>query len=301
MRRQVLNTRWGVRLFSIVFLSLVMVVFGQVVAAEPRQTNSHLDLLDERQWKQLDSSVDRGLEFLAQKQKHDGSFAAPDLGQPGITSLCILAYLARGHAPGKGPYGAHLARAVDFVLSQQRENGLLFKLPYDPGWRYGTPGHTGVYNHAIAGVMLGEVYGMAESDQAIRIGNALVAAVRLTQELQLRRKRNPTDKGGWRYLATTPGHRSDADLSITSWQLMFLRSARNAGFDIPAEPIDDAMEYVRGSFDVHQRSFTYCHIPPGNHMTRAMAGSGILSLSLGGEHETEIAKKSRRLDPAASL
>lgn len=265
---------------------------SQVTAAEPAKNGTRRDLLEENQWKQLDSSIDRGLEFLARQQRPDGSFAAPELGQPGITSLSVLAFLARGHAPGKGPYGRRLEQAVDFVLAQQRENGVLFKTPYDAAWHYGTPAHTGIYNHAISGVMLGEVYGLVESDQAARIETALESAVRFTREQQLRRKRRPIDKGGWRYIVTGEfsGLQSDADLSITSWQLMFLRSARNAGFDIPAEPIDDAMEYVRGSFDPKRGTFTYGRLPPGNHTSRAMAGSGILALSLGGEHETEIAK-----------
>ena len=37
----------------------------------------------------------------------------------------------------------------------------------------------------------------------------------------------------------------DADLSIIGWQLMALRSAKNAGFDVPVEAIDAAVECVR--------------------------------------------------------
>ena len=41
---------------------------------------------------------------------------------------------------------------------------------------------------------------------------------------------------------------SDSDLSVTGWHLMFLRSARNAGFDVPDRAIADAVAYIRRTF-----------------------------------------------------
>ena len=265
---------------------------GHAAAAETDRATAQRDLLDESQWKQLDSTIDRALQFLSKQQRPNGSFAAPDLGQPGITSLCVLAFLARGHVPHEGPYGEQLDRAINFVLAQQRESGILFGVPYGPAYRPGTPNQTGMYNHAIAGVMLGEVYGMVEVAQSDKIGNVLKPAIQFSLEQQQRPKRSPLDHGGWRYLGDLSVIKSDADLSVTAWQLMFLRSARNAGFDVPVESIDEAMAYVRRSFDRGRGAFRYCTKPPGDQTTRAMVGSGILSLSLGGEHETEIAKAS---------
>lgn len=249
------------------------------------------DLLSEAEWKRLDGAIDRGLRFLSTQQSaRDGSFSAPNLGQPGITSLCVLAFLSRGHGPQDGPHGVRLDRAIDFVLKTQQPNGLLFNMSTGPQWQYGTPTHTGIYNHAIAGLMLAEVQGLADPDQAKRIGAAIKPAIAFTLERQKRPKRSAVDNGGWRYLGEVPVLRSDADLSITSWQLMFLRSARNNGFDVPVDAVDQALDYVRRSFDRERGAFTYGRAPPGNHSTRAIVGSGVLSLSLGGEHQTEIAK-----------
>ncbi|WP_157605214.1 prenyltransferase/squalene oxidase repeat-containing protein [Schlesneria paludicola] len=260
------------------------------VAAEPVPAEPTSDLMTSVEWNRLDASVDRALAFLATTQMSDGSFQAPDLGQPGITSLCVMAFLARGHVPSEGRYGIQLERAIDFVLSQQQENGLLFSLPIGQIWQYGTPSHTGLYNHAIAGLMLSEVYGMTQHEQQTRIKQAIHLALALTREHQLRPKRNAGDRGGWRYLGAYTTLKSDADLSMSSWQLMFLRSARNAEFDVSKEWIDDAMGYVRRSFNPNLKSFLYCRLPPGDNTTRAIVGSGILSLSLGGEHQTEMAK-----------
>jgi len=47
--------------------------------------------------------------------------------------------------------------------------------------------------------------------------------------------------GGWRYLNKRYPHLNDSDLSVTGWQLMFLRSAKNAGFDVPEKNINDGV------------------------------------------------------------
>ena len=275
----------------LVGLALIGFSGASSLGAEPDVGPVSRDLLSDQEWKRLDTAIDRGLSYLATQQKtNNGSFAAPDTGQPGITSLCVLAFLAKGHVPEEGPYQEHLDHAVRFVIETQRENGILFRMPYGDVWQFGTPSHTGIYNHAIAGLMLSEVYGMTQSDQSDRIGKAITRAVEFTREQQRRVKRNPSDNGGWRYLGKNRGLKSDADLSITSWQLMFLRSARNNGFEIPVEPIDDALGYVRRSFSKERGAFIYGHVPPGDHSTRAVVGSGILSLSLGGEHQSEIAR-----------
>ena len=75
------------------------------------------DVLTREQWKSVDGSVDRALKWLASKQRSDGSFEAPDGGQPAITALCVLAFLSRGHLPGQGPYGEHINRGIDFTCA----------------------------------------------------------------------------------------------------------------------------------------------------------------------------------------
>src|SRR4051812_8757291 len=119
-----------------------------------------LDVLSAGQWKKADDSVDSGLAWLALKQQPDGSFPTAASGQPAVTSLAVMAFLSRGHLPGAGSYGKQLDRAIDFVLAQQQPEGLLFgsstEMPVTD-WNQGA--HTANYNHAICGLMLGEVFG----------------------------------------------------------------------------------------------------------------------------------------------
>ena len=263
----------------------VIAISGSILRAEPPQDASHL--LSREQWKQLERSVDKALSYLATRQEGNGSFATLEIGQPGITSLCVLAYLSRGHVPREGEYGRLLDRAIQYVLRSQQSDGLLFGLPVQ-NREWGDKRHkTGAYNHAIAGVMLAEVYGMTQGEQSDEIGRAIVSAIKFSIAQQMRRKPFPDEKGGWRYLVATT---NDADLSVTAWEVMFLRAARNAGFDVPVENIDMAMDYVRRMYVPERKTFAYGIQGMRGQQTRAMAGSGILLLSLGGEHHTEMAK-----------
>jgi hypothetical protein len=253
--------------------------------AEPAQPR---DVLFPEEWQQLDAAVDAGLAYLATQQQSDGSFATLELGQPAVTSLCVLAFLSRGHVPHEGRYGPRIERAIQYVLQAQQPDGLLYAFPIQ-GRQWGDRRHKiGAYNHAIAGVMLAEVYGMTRGE----LSESIRAAIRKALEFSLARQRlpkpSPDDIGGWRYLVYTDGRESD--LSITAWEVMFLRSARNAEFEVPVESIQSAMEYVRRTYVPETGTFAYGTQGMRHQQTRAMAGSGILLLALGGEHDTEMAR-----------
>jgi hypothetical protein len=251
-------------------------------------------LLSPEQWTRLDRAVDRGLNFVTGQQQPDGSFPTKAEGQPGVTSLCIMALLARGHQPGKGPYGSRLERAIDYVLDMQDPRVGSLMADRWVGNRIQRVGDgmprsfAGNYNHGIAGVMLGEVYGMTDAKRHERIREAILKALDYTRQQQLRPKRNPDERGGWRYVHSVP--ENDADLSVTAWHLMFLRSARNAEFNVPKEWVAEAVEYVHRSFDAEQKGFLYALSGGERYCSRGMVGAGIVCLALGGEHQSETTK-----------
>jgi hypothetical protein len=240
-------------------------------------------VLTQDQWNRLDRAVDGGIRFIAKSQNADGSFPTLMQAQPGVTSLCVMAMLARGHQPGKGPYGAQLDRSIDFVLDMQDSNSGAIM----PRGSLETMNLAANYSHGISGVMLAEVYGMTDATRHGRIRTAVEKALGYTRKAQLRPKRNPAERGGWRYVHVRP---VDADLSVTSWQLMFLRAARNAEFNVPHEWVSDAMGYVHRSFDVNERAFVYALSGERRYSTRGMVGAGIVCLALGGEHQSETAR-----------
>ena len=275
----------------------VVTLFASPVWADQRATTvpsaqqavPSKNILSAKQWPQLDRTIDQGLVFLARQQQPDGSFIAPPAGQPGITSLCVMAFLSRGHVPGQGPYGEQIDRAIKFVLATQGNDGLFSYISRQQDAQLFMK--TAVYNHAITTLMLGEVYGMTASPLNARIRTAIPKAIDYTRKLQFLMKTGNGDQGGWRYLRASS--RGNSDLSVTSWQLMGLRSARNAEFSIPKEYIDDAMAFVRRCYDPQKGAFLYrvYYVGLSGQPSWGVVGGGIVSLSLGGEHETEMAQR----------
>ena len=290
--------RWalGVRLsFPSTLCVIWLAMSGSGSAADPntddpfKGNRSPSDVLDAAQWKRVDASVDRGLAYLASQQRADGSFATRPTGQPGITALTVLAFLSRGHVPGEGPYASQLLKAIDFVLTCQRDDGLLSLAEPEGHHTHDGASHAGNYNHAIAGLMLTEVYGMVQDERQARIAETVELALKFTRKQQTKSRNNPREKGGWRYLRPTPAGWA-ADISVSSWQLMFYRSARNAEFQVPTVYVEEALDYIRRGFDRSQDTFAY-DLPGGaNLATRGVAGGAIVSLALGGEHQSDAAR-----------
>jgi hypothetical protein len=259
----------------------------------PGQAVPATDVLTAAEWAQVDEAIDRGLDWLAAQQGRDGSLPTHRYGQPGVTSLYVLAALSRGHLPGEGPHGRQLELAIDYILASQRPNGLLARHAHDgPIERRPMEHLMGVaaaYNHSISALTLSEAYAMTTGEQTKRMQPVIQQALAATLQWQRWPKPRAVDDGGWRYLHPYRG--IEADLSIVGWQLMFLRSAKNAGFSVDQQPIDDAVGYVLRTFDNRFGVFVYS-IEPGDKRSRGMAGAGILALAHAGQHNRSEAVQS---------
>jgi hypothetical protein len=247
----------------------------------------------------VEQSVDRALAWLSRQQRADGSFAAPISAQPGATSLAVMAYISKGHLPGEGPYGRQIDAGIDYVLQCQQPDGLLAAsgsgLPQTLNSQVitfqgsGGSGKTANYNHGISGLMLTEVYGLTDRARGTRLKPAILKALEFSRKDQTAHKVYPQDAGGWRYLNyRTTG---ESDLSVTSWQLMFYRSARNAEFAVPKQHADDAIGYVLRCWDEQQGVFYYRRSGGESRWSRGMVGAGIVSLALGGYHDSRVAQR----------
>jgi hypothetical protein len=221
----------------------------------------------------IDDSIARALAYLSAEQQPSGAWLTDAWGEsPAITSLAVMAFLAAGHVPGEGPYGEQINKGIRWVIDQQQPSGLLIRRAQS---------HGPMYDHGIATLMLAEVSGMVDEADAPVVRRTLEKAVRLILQSQAVRK-IPRHQGGWRYQFDS----LDSDLSVTVWQVMALRAAKDIGCDVPAESIDAAVDYVKKCEDRRQRGFGY---QPGNGTTPTMTGSGITCLEVCGTHQTEEA------------
>jgi len=220
---------------------------------------------------QVDQAVRQALPWLAKAQRPSGAWTTGQTGEStAATSLAILAFLGAGHVPNEGPFGHHLTRGIGWVLKQQDEEGLLV----GPSSSHGP-----MYSHGITTLMLAEVSGMVSSSQTMECRRVLERAVKLIVDAQNQPKSDMAD-GGWRYKPTS----RDSDLSVTAWQLLALRAARDIGCDVPVENIDRAIAYIRRLSVPDSGGFGYTSAR-GSTVTRA--GTGIVALEVCGEHRTD--------------
>jgi len=220
--------------------------------------------------KDVDEALVRALRYLATQQQPAGGWVVDAFNgeATSATSLAVMSYLAAGHVPGEGPYGPAITRGVEFVLSHQEPNGLLVH----------RRGHGPMYDHGISTLMLAEVSGMVPEAQAQKTRQCLERAIRLILASQMVPKPE-SQRGGWRYSPSS----TDSDLSVTGWQLLALRAAKDIGCDVPAENIDLAIHYVKRCSPRDGRGFGY---QPGNASTPVLSGTGLLALQVCGEENS---------------
>ncbi len=245
----------------------------------------------------VDQAIGRAVDFLAGAQDRDGIISERGNNQTAMTSLAVMAMAAVGHQPtDEGKHGQAMKRALQFVLRPDRQDR--------EGFLGGRDGSR-MYGHGISTLLLAEMLGMGvdtSQDQVIR--ERLKKAVELILKAQAIRK-DPRHQGGWRYQADS----GDSDLSVTVWQLMALRSAKNAGLEVPKEAIDQAVGYVKRCYyskrDANgqiQSAKSACAYEPQRAPEYAMGAAGLLSLQVSGEYESPEARgsadwlKERKLD-----
>jgi hypothetical protein len=130
-----------------------------------------------------------------------------------------------------------------------------------------------MYQHGICTLMLAEAVGMTEGKLAEEIRKKLERAVIIILRGQ---RTSGFHKGGWRYQVNG----NDSDISVTGWQLMALRAAKNVGCDVPPERIEMAIEFINKCHDPFSGGYRYM---PGSGVTIACTGTSVLALELSGK------------------
>lgn len=227
-------------------------------SAPQRTVQSTAPLTEIKVVERVNAAADRALLYLRKKQQPDGSWSP---NNNAINALAMLAFMGRGHVPGRGPYKDVLERGKKFILAKARNDGFL--------------GFGSMYEHGLATLALAEMYGM-DADPVLE--EKLRGAVKLIVHCQ-------SPAGGWRYNPIP----ADQDLSVTVMQIVALRAARNAGISVPDGCVKKAIQYVK-SCASPGGGFGYQG--PGNGPQTTAAG--ILSLQLLGEYKDQTVVKAQK-------
>jgi hypothetical protein len=197
--------------------------------------------------------VHEGLEWLAAKQARRGSWSANEGRYPtAITALAGIAFLMEGSTTSQGRYAEPIRRAVDYLVSRSRPNGLIGDPKTDDRYTYG---------HGFAMLFLSQVLGEEEDERRREeLLGVLTRAVEFSGRAQ-------TKDGGWGYVSAADGNDFDEG-STTITQVQGLRGCRNAGIPVPREVIDKAIAYV------HK-----CTLPDGGVQYSSKGGGGRPAIS----------------------
>ncbi|MCZ7646603.1 MAG: zf-HC2 domain-containing protein [Planctomycetota bacterium] len=164
-----------------------------------------------------ESAVDAALAWLARHQEADGHWDYKKYGgggkvwddgsEEGISALALLAFLGAGHTEKIGKHRDNVKRAVQWILSRQREDG---------GWG-GPKNRNGQeyekYDVALCTLALCEAYAMGRNPTVGKAAQKGVDWIVGDQDY---------DDGTWQ-------HGPHKSTSLIGWNVMALKSAKVAG------------------------------------------------------------------------
>ncbi len=190
-----------------------------------------------------------GLEWLAAQQwPKRGCWMDTQRRYPAaMTALAGMALLCEGSTTSQGKYARNIDRAVDYLIANSRDNGLIGDPARDNRYTYG---------HGFSMLFLSQVLG--EEGDAVRreqLVDVLTKAAIFSGQAQ-------AESGGWGYVSAKDRSNFDEG-STTITQVQGLRGCRNAGIPVPKEVIDKAIAYI------HR-----CTLPDGGVQYSSNGGGG---------------------------
>jgi hypothetical protein len=219
-------------------------------------------LTEVRVIERVTAATDRALDYMERKQIKQGDADGSWSPNNAINALAMLAFMSRGHVPGRGKYGdvvedrvvkpGVLTRAKKYLLSKAQPTGYISS--------------SSMYEHGLSTTALAEMYGMDPDPD-------LEAKLRKAVDLIIKTQ---SPAGGWRY---TPAP-VDQDMSVTVMQVVALRAANNADIPVPEQTFQKAIKYVQS-----------CASPAGGYgytgpsQGPQTSAAGVLSLQLLGKYD----------------
>ncbi len=232
-----------------------------------------------------EAAVTSGLDWLARHQMPDGHWGPECLGtdersqceaqhrcdrgggqyEAAQTGLALLAFQAGGHyAFNDNTHSAAVRSGLDWLVGQQRRSGALVGNHPAGGNRQFHQYY--MYEHGIAAFALGEACAVAKASGRRpdpRYLQALRKAMLFIERMQ-------HDDGGWRY---RPDPKLPSDTSITGWQVLAIKTAREAGVHVS----DDCLNRIGPFFEAHANEATgQTRYQGGNTSSEATTGVGML-------------------------
>jgi hypothetical protein len=175
--------------------------------------------------KATENAVDKALQWLAYHQEADGHWdCAKYGGKPHdtfATGIALLTFLGAGHTEKVGQYKDNVKNAVAWLKSKQKDDGMI-------GVSLG-------YEVAVATMAMSEAAGMANVKETRE-----AAQKAINYCIDKHQQGEGSEKGAWRYSPKA----ATADLSVTGWFVMALKSGKVAGLHVDPAAFEGAIKFL---------------------------------------------------------
>lgn len=239
---------------------------------------SDLQVRNSSQDRAAREAINRALKRLAvwQREETDGSMppaGAREFAPIASTALTALAWMAAGSTPGRGPYGAELSRALDYLIDHTDLDAKSETYGYVSDQRDAL---SRTHGHGFATLAMAQAFALSpESARGRRLKAALHAAVACIENSQ-------GSEGGWEY---APKRLVNHEGSVTICLVQALRAAKDAGLAVNTKVVARALDYVRRS-QKEDGSFRYAI---GNDRSSvALTAAALATLNAGGEYSGRV-------------
>jgi hypothetical protein len=200
-----------------------------------------------------EAAVTRGLQWLIRQQATDGRWTLAGTNDPNpiaATAMGLLPFLAAGKthkAADKNPYDKNIDKGLKLLMSQQNTK---------TGFFGGT-----MYSHGLATIAMCEAYGLSQ-DPTLR--KSAQRGIDLIVSAQ------GETTGSWDY---GPAKSARADMSVSGWQIMALKSGQMAGLNVPAVTITRVKGFLNTACNTGDDGYGYT---PGSGSSPRMSAVGLL-------------------------
>jgi len=223
---------------------------------------------------QVTAALRKALDYLASEQTKEGYFGEDHVGKSGLTVMALIG----GKCTGKD-YSRNIKAGLRYLQSQFDSTPL-----YNGGPKSAWSGADDrMYSHAIATLALIEALAELKETKLKPMAEDAVQVIVQSQNTEHKPEGlgGPVNKdhdyyGGWRYEPSE----LDSDISVTGWQVLALRAAKNTGFNVPDWSFDLAAKFLMSCYIQDEHSFGYT--AASTTASCARAGMGSLGLQLCG-------------------
>lgn len=243
---------------------------------------------DALQTARVQAMVGSAHKFLLKHQNRDGSFSvvrndASKAAPVAVTALAAMSLMAAGHLPDRGPNAQAVERAIDWLVQHSNQDGYVT-----------TDGDlvSRMHGQGYAVLAMTQAYGMQAGDAAHR--EELRAAIERGVDV-IQSSQGQTIHGWW----YDPRPSRDHEGSVTVCMIQALRAARDIGFKVRKQVIDDALGYMKASQDPVSGRFRYRINEP--KMSWSLTAAALSTLNSAGDYSSDMLQQGfdalQRWDP----